>query len=144
MKQTNPIKTLIEFDYISTMKRSTNGHKHFSDLFLLTSRRFFLDFSLMLYFFKLLAPRGQKSLIFNIPGSNIYQYWRTNNIIWFWGCFLGWKSLEINFMVCNKCWSHVQGLLENLRWIFKIVRPPSSPIKMKFVMSNSFNNNGFH
>ena len=29
----------------------------------------------------LLAPRGQKSLNFNIPGSNIYQDWLKNNII---------------------------------------------------------------
>ena len=40
----------------------------------------------------LLAPRCQKSLNFNIPGWNIYQYWLKYNIIWFWGCFLGWKS----------------------------------------------------
>ena len=55
MKQTNPIKTFkIEFEDISTIKRSKNGHKHFSDLFLLQVDDFFLDFSRMPYFFEVI------------------------------------------------------------------------------------------
>ena len=38
IKQTNPIKMLKAlFDCISTIKKVKNGHKHFGDLFLLTS-----------------------------------------------------------------------------------------------------------
>ena len=47
-------------------------------------------------FFRLLAPRGQKSLISNIPGSNSYQHWLKYNIMSFWGVFWPGNHLEIN------------------------------------------------
>ena len=61
-------------------------------------------FHLCNLFCRLLAPRGRKSLNFNIPGSNIYQDWLKYNIIWFWGCFLGWPGnhLEITWKF-KKC-----------------------------------------
>ena len=55
-------------------------------------------FHLCHIFFRLLAPRGQKSLNFNIPGSNIYQHRLKYNIIWFGGVFWAGNHLEISWI----------------------------------------------
>ena len=51
------------------------------------------------FFFRLLAPRGQKSLNFNIPGSNIYQDWLKYNMIWFGGVFSGLEILDLSYLI---------------------------------------------